>query len=457
MIRRWGADPVFVEHAELPTRREWYAPDVLARIDEMCGLLRSAGVRPRQPVAICLPNSVDFAALFLAAVELGALPSPLKPEYREIELVPILADLAPALVVAETALLAAIEPLLAPGTGVLERDGGTFNLRAPVVPAQGGAAVDEEIASINFTYRGLGYPIGAMIPGDQYLLGAEIFAQGIRGGICRRVAVVLPMSHIFALIGCLFASLSERMTMYLVGTLHPRPLLATVQQHAIDFLVVVPEVAAFLNRFAPRAGDLSCLDTVGSGGSLLTPELFHATQAAFQAEVLHGYGLTEFTPASRNLRSAARPGTIGPPAREIELRIADPDAEGLGEIQLRSPLVSPGYYRRPAESADARTPDGWFRTGDLGYLDDGHLVFVRERKATRKVNGLMVDLEEVRRAVAQAVECDDATLELRDGKLVLSCGAMAADRLPNLTELRRELSARIAPYKLPQVVELRGR
>ena len=449
----WGPRPVFVEQAEHREPRSWSPQEVLSRIDAAKLLLQDAGLKPRAPVAIMLPNSTDFVAVFLAAVELGAVVAPFKMEFRRFELEPMFTDLEPDLVVLEHSHLEVAGPFLKE-RGVIVRADGELALRRRIPTPGSVAAVDEDISSINFTYRGHGYPLGAMIPGEQYLLGAEIFAQGIRGGICERVAVALPMANIFALVGCVFTSLFEQMTMYLVGTVHPRRLLETVNRCGIDFLVLVPEIAALLARFVPDELVETTLDTIGSGGSHLTEELYEELQRRFGTAVLHGYGLTEFTPATRNLRNYSRPGTMGPPAAEIELTLSHESfgASSTGEILIRTPAMARGYYRKLEETAEAFDADGWFHTGDLGYFDGKHLVFNRETKGTRKVNGLMVDLEEVRRFLITEVPMEDAEILFQDGKLFARPHGVDKNVLGDLPTLRRRLGGQIASYKIPQII-----
>ncbi len=97
-----------------------------------------------------------------------------------------------------------------------------------------------------------------------------------------------------------------------------------------------------------------------------------------------GYGLTETAPMVAGFHPfRGAPRSTGPAMRGVELRIADPRPDsGEGEIQVRGPNVFPGYYKDPVRTAEAFTQDGWFRTGDLGFVDERGMVHVRGRLKT---------------------------------------------------------------------------
>jgi long-chain acyl-CoA synthetase len=258
--------------------------------------------------------------------------------------------------------------------------------------------------------------------------------------------------HIFSIISCLLFPILYKMTAILVNSLNPRLLFELMHKHRITHLSGVPEMYLLLSRFQDSITEPPSLRTLICGGSALSAEDFHRIRLSAGAELLHGYGLTELAPVSRNMRGQARAGTVGPVCWGIECRIASPDSSGSGEILLRSPYAFKGYLRRPRETAEAFA-QGWFQTGDIGRMDGGHLEFCRERKRTCKVNGNLVDLEEVRRALALDPLIREARVEReRSGlcaRIALRRGSLDRE---TVLAIKRNLHGLLAEYKIPKTI-----
>jgi len=142
---------------------------------------------------------------------------------------------------------------------VIVRSGDRFLLEQSVEGLACREDIPDDIASINYTYRGYGYPLGAMVSHDQYLHGARVLQDTLQGAAGEKMLLILPMSHIFTLVGCVLAPLLYRMTSVIVESIHPRFLFQCINEFRIEHVTSVPEVYELLFRVRDLATDLSSL------------------------------------------------------------------------------------------------------------------------------------------------------------------------------------------------------
>jgi long-chain acyl-CoA synthetase len=393
----WGEHPVFIEVTSDQKPVYTGALEFKQKITDTADFLERSGVRKNDLVPMFLENSVDFICCFLGLVKIGAKPIPIKLEYRKIELEEIFKNSQPQAIITEASHLEIIEPYLSQKT-VITREDRKLKLRQKKAKKTDPHELSDEIASINYTYRGYGYPLGVMVPHGQYIHGAKVLQAGLQAEPKERMLIILPMSHIFTLIGCVFVPILHNITSVIANTMHPRKIFKLIKELEINHITAVPEIYLLLEKFRDTAGKLSSLKVFVCGGSMLSREDYSRIKNAFDIDLLHGYGLTEFTPVSRNKRGEARAGTVGPPCEDVQCKIVTEDENNEGEILIKTSHLFRGYYKNPKVTREAFEGD-WFKTGDIGKIEDGHLVFIQEKKRTRNVNGNMVDLEELDRIV----------------------------------------------------------
>ncbi|MDH7483078.1 MAG: AMP-binding protein, partial [Spirochaetales bacterium] len=124
---------------------------------------------------------------------------------------------------------------------------------------------------------------------------------------------------------------------------------------------------------------LSSIRICISGGGPLDPGVFKAYNE-LGIDFVQGYGLTETSPIlTLNPVEHYKETSVGKVIPGVEMRIENPDSEGIGEIVVRGPMVMQGYYKMPEETADVLSPDGWLHTGDLGWLDDEQYLYLAGR------------------------------------------------------------------------------
>jgi long-chain acyl-CoA synthetase len=182
--------------------------------------------------------------------------------------------------------------------------------------------------------------------------------------------------------------------------------------------------------------------------------------------IVEGYGLSETAPVLTCNRGDIPEwtGTIGLPMPSTEISIRDDEGRELppgeqGEICARGPQVMPGYWQRPDETAKVMTADGFFRTGDIGIMDEqGRVRIVDRKKDMISVSGLKVfpnEVEEVAMSHGGLLEC--AVVGVPDAHSGEVPKLYAVKKKPDVTEaeLRKFLAEGLAPYKVPRHVEFR--
>src|SRR5258708_6290847 len=199
------------------------------------------------------------------------------------------------------------------------------------------------------------------------------------------------------------------------------------------------------------------------GGAAVPVGLLCGFEEAFGCLVLEGYGLSETSPvASFNHPDRERkPGSIGTPIRGVQMRVVDARghevAQGtVGEIVIRGHNVMKGYWRKPEETAEA-IPDGWFRTGDLGRVDEeGYFVIVDRKKDLIIRGGYNIYPREIEEVLYEHPAVGEAAvIGLPHPQLGEEVGAAVALK-PGATatpeELRDHVKTQVAAYKYPRKV-----
>jgi long-chain acyl-CoA synthetase len=252
----------------------------------------------------------------------------------------------------------------------------------------------------------------------------------------------------------------------LVDRFEPIAALEQIQNHGVTVLLGAPTMyVAWTNTPGADQYDLSKVRLAISGAAPLSTETLARFRELFGVHVYEGYGLTETAPTLTSNRMAGepRPGSIGLPLPDVELRLVDEDGNDVelgdpGEIVVRGPNVFKGYWNRPDETERAFR-DGWFRTGDVGVRDEeGYLYIVDRKRDLIIVSGFNVFPSEVESALTENPKVAEAAVvgephpytgEAVKAFVVLEEGAEANER-----ELIADLQTRLARFKCPHAIEI---
>jgi len=282
------------------------------------------------------------------------------------------------------------------------------------------------------------------------------------------IVTALPLYHIFALTVCLlFGARSGSMCLLIPNPRDIPGLIKVLAKYPATFF---PAVNTLYNALLhhPDFGkiDWSQLKGAVGGGMAVQQAVAEAWFKATGRPIVEGYGLSETSPVLTCNRSdiSGWTGTIGLPVPSTEISIRDDDNKEVpvgerGEICARGPQVMAGYWQRPDETAKVMTADGFFRTGDIGVMDQqGRVKIVDRKKDMISVSGFKVfpnEVEDVAMLHGGLMEC--AVVGVPDPDCGEAVKLFAVKKTPEVTEesLRAYLKTQLTGYKMPKHIEFR--
>ena len=282
------------------------------------------------------------------------------------------------------------------------------------------------------------------------------------------IVTALPLYHIFALTACFLFGIRLGGTCLLIP--NPRDIAGLIKEIAKYKVNSFPAVNTLYNAMLQHADfgklDWSMLKCAVAGGMAVQRSVAEAWFKATGRPIIEGYGLSETSPVLTCNRGDITEwtGTIGLPVPSTEISIRDDQGDEVafgeqGEICARGPQVMVGYWNRPDETAKVMTADGFFRTGDVGVMDEqGRVRIVDRKKDMITVSGFKVfpnEVEDVAMSQGGLLEC--AVIGVPDEHSGEAPKLFAVKKRPNVTEteLHDFMKARLANYKVPRQIEFR--
>jgi fatty-acyl-CoA synthase len=333
-------------------------------------------------------NSVPMLVTALAAERAGAIFVPLNWRLAAPEITALAADCAPALKLADAEFSAALPGAMLPSELLVE-----IGRHAPASPRP---LDPHRTVILLYTSGTTGTPKGVIVTVINAGAGAANFAAVGRVDSSSVMLSDLPMFHTIGLIAVARTALTQGGTVVLVDRFLPARTLNSLANPAlgVTHYFAVPTMIEAMERepgFTPAA--LSRLRAIFVGGSLVAPSLI-ARLLEQGIRLVNGYGMSEANTVIHvpidedSVRKSA--GAVGLPAPNMEVRLVaegrDVDAGDVGEVWLRGPAVTPGYWNRPEETSAAFS-DGWYRTGDLARRDPTGFYRIVDRLKDMYVSG----------------------------------------------------------------------
>lgn len=434
------------------------------------GGLAAAGVGPGQRVAVLAGNDETVVLAELALVGMGAVVAPVNPQSPPAELSRELAAVDPDAVLVAPAGEAAWAALVAEQTRWIDLrlDPAAW---ADAPPAPMVDVAPDTPAALLFTSGTAGGPKPAVLTHANLdaSLRAMLALPVELAGAGHVALAVIPLFHVFGLNALVNLSLAMGATLVLDEYRSPQQVAVLTDTHQVTILAGPPTLWQALAR-NPEAtpGQFTSVRIALSGAAKLGGEVQRAVRDRLGLRLDEGYGLTETCAvvATTLGRPDAPAGTVGGLLPGVEVRlVADDGADVLvgdpGEVWVRGPMVSPGYFRPAgARLEDRRDPDGWIHTGDVAMVDErGHLAVVDRVKDLIIVSGFNVFPGEVEEILALHPDVAAAGVvgepDPDTGEAVVAHVVAADGRSIDVDDLIGHCRSQLARYKVPRRVEVR--
>jgi long-chain acyl-CoA synthetase len=456
----------------------WRALD--ERSSRIAQALVAEGVGSQDRVAFIDKNGAEFFEVWYGAAKINAVMTPISWRLSAAEMRDVINDAEAGVVFVGADFvgdvddvrdqLRTVTTVVVLGSPPCHESYPAWMLRQPAVDP-GVVAAGDDVALQVYTSGTTGVPKGAMITNTNLGMMAAV---GPRQQVDSdsNYLIAMPLFHLGGS-GMAMTSMTVGANTVIARDVDAPELLRTIQHEKITNAFLVPAVLASLTALPDAAaGDYSALRAIAYGASPITNAVLEQSLRIFACDFFQIYGLTETGILTQLDPADHHPGgprehlmrSAGRPYPHIEIKIVDPDTgqdrpcNNVGELWTRSAQVMKGYWRKPDETARALTADGWFRTGDAGYIDAEGYVYLTDRIKDMIVSGgeniYPVEVENV--LADHPAVADVAVIGVPDHKwgeavkavVMLKEGATADEA--ELIEWSRQ---HIARYKCPRSVD----
>lgn len=422
-VDRYADRPCFTVYA--PERVSLSYAEAHEKIKKTAAYLRSLNLAPDEKIAVTGKNSPEWAIAYLSVLEAGAVVVPIDYQLSPSETANLVAasdarflfvdEEKEAELTAACPALVKVFALYAGGKDYI------YDLPLPASEPPAALAADcEDLAAILYTSGTTGQPKGVMLTHKNLVADCLLAQANLHIFHTDVFYALLPIHHSYTMLAVFIEAFSvgaetvfgkrmvvkqilkdlkdARVTMFLGVPLLFNKLLNGIlrgvkEKGALVYALIkaMMGLSGLIKKtFKVNPGkklfhsvlDKASLSTVRiciSGGGPLAPSVFRKYNE-LGIDFVQGYGLTETSPIlTLNPVEHYKETSVGKLIPRVEMKILNPDENGIGEIVVKGPMVMKGYYKMPEETKEAFTEDGWFKTGDLGYLDEENYLYLTGR------------------------------------------------------------------------------
>jgi len=435
------------------------------------------GVEKGDRVAMLLPNCPEFVIIYFGIAKIGGIVVPLNIRYKIEELVSLLNDSQPKVLMAESHSLELLIPAL-PRFGYIEhiidlddKYPGQFISYHRVMTTSSARRVEvalepEDTALIIYTSSPTVNPRGVALSHRSLVAEAVISAHGFQQTDKDKVILfALPMHHAMGLVGVLLTTVYTGGTVIVVSGLSIKGVMETIERERGTLFMAVPYIYALMVDMAEKDGiesDLSSLRLWGSAGAPLSHGIIRRFKQHFGMDLIDFWGLTEAAChcTCPPVDGTGKFGSVGKVLSGWELKIVDDDGRALpvnqpGEIIVKGPIMK-GYYNKLQATAEV-VKDGWLYTGDIGRVDeDGYLFILGRKKEMIIQKGQNIypgDIEAVLKTHPKIAETVVVGVpdELR-GEIIRAYISLKRGEVATEEEIKHFCLEHMANYKVPKQI-----
>jgi O-succinylbenzoate-CoA ligase len=450
-------------------RMNYAEMDALA--NRCANLLTSLGIRAGDRVALLMPNSVEFCCLFYGAAKIGAVAVPLNTRLAAPEVDFILSDSGSKVVIYGEASATVVDAIKAetdstctvsdwvPAGGSIDSLGERLEAAAAKEPTGEYGGADNLF--IMYTSGTTGNPKGVVHTHDSVHSAASSWCSTIDVRYQDRLLLPLPMFHVAALTTVIFCAMRGA-SLISMPQFDAMKVWSLIVDERVSIGGAVPAILNFM-RQVPQFAELNAPDFryFITGGAPM-PEALIKMYAAKNIEVVQGYALTESCGGGTLLLSEdalRKAGSAGRATMFTDVRVRGDDGviseRGEGEVVIKSDILLKEYWNRPDATRGA-FDNGWFRTGDIGEIDDEGYLYIKDRLKDMIISGgeniYPAEIESVIIGIPGVSEV--AVIGLADEKWgEIACAIVVADQSEVSEQHIVEFcGTRLARYKLPKKV-----
>ena len=441
--------------------------DLFVLCNNLSSYLASKKIRKADRIAIFLPNSIEFALSFFSCLNIGAIAVPINPKFKKNEIQYYINDSNPKLIITSDTLR----------TVLLE----TNNKLEKKIISLKGEEVDLDI--FNHKYLGGKLNINSINEKDKAIYLYSTGSTGIPKRVTRthknlislannhsetvgldkseKILFTLPISHTYAL-GNFIAAIKSAMTCYLQGDFNRKKVTQIIEKEKITIYPCVPFILDVLAESNIDPKSFKSLKLLISAGAPLSKEVFDKFSEKFGIHPRQLYGSSETGVISINLEKdiISTSGSVGKPVKGVTVKIIKEDGKDAntneqGEIIVKSETMTTGYDNMPEETKEV-FKNGFYYTGDLGYVDKNGLIYINGRKKLMiNISGNKVDPTEVEKILSSHPKVKEAAVigishqsSHESIKAFIVCNEKTEKG-----EIIVYLKNKIVDYKIPNIIE----